>query len=104
MRHIKKNDVVVVTTGASAGKSGKVLEVNASAGRAFVEGLNLRKKALRKSQDNPQGGIIEKEASISTANLMLLCPKCKKGVRTRVSRESDQKTRLCRKCGHSFGR
>lgn len=67
--HIKKGDTVTVITGEDKGKSGKVLEVNPQTGRAFVEGLNFVKKHIQKSQDNPQGGIVDKEAPIAISNL-----------------------------------
>lgn len=64
---IKKGDVVQVIAGDDNGKTGKVLEVQAD--RALVEGLNLVKKHMRKTQDNPQGGVFEKEAPIHLSNL-----------------------------------
>ena len=100
---IRKNDEVMARKGVSAGKSGKVLQVIPAKGRAVVEGLNMLKKTLRKSQDNPQGGIVEKEGSIALANLTLFCPDCKKGVRARRSREGEARDRVCSKCGHAFG-
>jgi large subunit ribosomal protein L24 len=99
---IKKNDVVVVRSGKDAGKTGKVLFADLTAGRAIVEGLNLVKKTMRKSQDNPQGGIVDKEAPLAAAKLMLHCPECKKGVRIRRLREGDKPVRKCKECGHSF--
>lgn len=99
---IKKNDVVVAIAGADAGKTGKVLQVNPVVGRVIVEGLRLVKKAIRKSQDNPQGGIVEKEAAIAASNLMLFCPACKKGVRFKRVQDGKKPVRKCRGCGHSF--
>lgn len=99
---IKKNDTVVVRTGVSAGKTGKVLQVLADRGRAVVEGANTVKKTLRKSQDNPQGGIVEKENPIPLSNLMLYCPQCKKGVRSGRVREGGKPVRKCKTCGHLF--
>lgn len=69
--HIKRGDVVEVTKGDDAGKTGKVLQVLTKQDRAVVEGLNQIKKHLRKSQDNPKGGIVQKEAPIAIANLKL---------------------------------
>lgn len=69
--HIKKNDQVVVISGSHKGKSGKVLEVLASKNRAVVEGVAMIKKHLKKSQENPQGKIAEREGSIHVSNLML---------------------------------
>ena len=68
--HIKKGDIVVAISGEDVGKSGKVLQVMPNQGRAVVEGLNYVKKHLRKTQDNPNGGIVEKEAPIALSNLM----------------------------------
>ncbi len=100
--NIKSNDTVIAIGGASTGKTGKVLHVFPERDRAIVEGLNVVKKNLRKSQDNPQGGIAEKEASMNLSNLMLHCPDCKKGVRTRRERDGSVTVRRCKRCGHSF--
>lgn len=71
--HIKRGDIVMAISGeeAAAKKTGKVLQVFPEQARAVVEGLNYVKKHLRKSQDNPKGGIIEKEAPIHVSNLKL---------------------------------
>ncbi|MBI9019777.1 MAG: 50S ribosomal protein L24 [Verrucomicrobia bacterium] len=66
---IKKGDMVQVIAGDDKGKSGKVLQVLSGGGRALVEGLNFVKKHMRKTQDNPQGGVFEKEAPIHLSNL-----------------------------------
>lgn len=101
-QRIKKNDTVVAVAGVNAGKTGKVLEVLPKRGRALVEGLNLVKKTMRKTQDNPQGGIAEKEIALEISNLMPYCPDCKKGVRVRRSREGGKGVRKCAHCEHSF--
>ncbi len=69
--HIKKNDAVVVIAGSHKGKSGKVLEILAPQSRAVVEGVAMIKRHLKKSQENPQGKIAEREGSIHVSNLML---------------------------------
>ena len=99
---IKKNDTVVAIAGASAGKTGKVLHVFPVRGRAIVEGLNVVKKHVRKSQDNPQGAIAEKETSMNISNIMLYCPDCRKGVRSTLAKEAGNSVRKCKKCSHSF--
>jgi large subunit ribosomal protein L24 len=70
--HIKRNDQVVVIAGAHKGKQGKVLEIRSGSQRAVVEGVALIKKHLKKSQENPQGKIAEREGTIHVSNLMLL--------------------------------
>jgi large subunit ribosomal protein L24 len=67
--HIKKGDTVSVIAGDDKGKSGKVLQTMLQTGRALVEGVNLVKKHMRKTEDNPQGGIVEMEAPIAISNL-----------------------------------
>ncbi len=71
--HIKRGDIVMAITGEDADgkKTGKVLQVFPAQMRALVEGFNYVKKHLRKSQDNPKGGIVEKEAPIHVSNLKL---------------------------------
>ena len=69
---IKKGDTVQVTTGNDAGKTGRVIKVYLDKDRIIVEGVNIVKKHARPTQDNPQGGIIEKELSIHISNIMLV--------------------------------
>lgn len=69
--HIKKNDEVVVLSGAQQGKRGKVLEVLRNRNRAIVEGVNMIKRSTRKSQQNPEGGILEREGALHISKLML---------------------------------
>ncbi len=92
--HIKKGDTVVVITGNNRGQKGRVLEVIRKTNRAIVEGVNLVKKHTKPNANNPQGGIIEQEASIHLSNLMLVDPKT--GERTRVGRRLDDKGKLIR--------
>jgi large subunit ribosomal protein L24 len=68
--HIKKNDMVVVLSGEDKGKVGKVLAMFPGKGRVLVEGVNVIHKALRKSQNNPKGGIITKEGAIHISKVM----------------------------------
>jgi large subunit ribosomal protein L24 len=68
---VKKNDMVVVLSGEDRGKIGKVLATFPENGRVIVEGINVIHKALRKSQNNPKGGIITKEAAIHVSKVMI---------------------------------
>ena len=69
--HVKKNDEVVVLSGTQRGKRGKVLEVLRARNRVIVEGVNFIKKSTRKSQDQPQGGIVEREGALHISKVML---------------------------------
>jgi large subunit ribosomal protein L24 len=69
--HVRKNDEVVVLTGTQQGKRGKVLEVLRDRSRVIIEGVNFIKKAARKTQEQPQGGIIEREGALHISKVML---------------------------------
>jgi len=68
---VKKGDTVVVLCGNDRGKSGRVLAAYPRKEKVLVEGVRVVHKSLRKSQDNPKGGIITKEAPIHISNVML---------------------------------
>ena len=68
--HVKKNDQVVVLSGADKGKRGRVISVLGKKERVIVEGARMIKKHMRKNQQNPNGAIIEREGSIHISNVM----------------------------------
>jgi large subunit ribosomal protein L24 len=70
--HVKKGDEVVVIAGSELGSRGKILEVNKKKQRVLVEGLKMIKRHTRKSEKNPQGGIVEREGTIHISNVMLV--------------------------------
>jgi large subunit ribosomal protein L24 len=70
--HIRRGDVVKVIAGDHKGAEGKVLEVVTKKSRAIVEGVRLIKKHVRRSQENPEGGITEREGGIHVSNLKLV--------------------------------
>ncbi len=92
--HIKKGDTVVVISGNDRGTQGKVLEVIRSKNRVIVEGANMIKKHTKPNAENPQGGIVESEASIHISNLMIVDPKT--GKRTRIGRKVGDNGKLVR--------
>ncbi|MDR2806648.1 MAG: 50S ribosomal protein L24 [Puniceicoccales bacterium] len=67
---IKKNDEVVVISGANKGSRGKVLEVLRDSCRIVIEGVGLHKKYIKKDRNHPEGGIVERERSIHYSNVM----------------------------------
>ena len=68
-RHVKKGDTVVVTAGNDAGKVGEVLRVITSDDRFVVQGVNIRTRHLKPTQQNPQGGLLRKEMPIHISNV-----------------------------------
>lgn len=98
--HVHKGDTVLVIRGKSAGKKGKVLEVQLTKSRVVVEGVNKVKRHTKPTRSMPQGGIMEREAPIHSSNVMLYCSKCNQP--TRVGRkilEDGKKVRQCKRCG-----
>jgi len=97
---LRKNDIVEVMIGTQAGKRGRVLSIDNEKNRVVVEGANIRKKHVRRSQRNPQGGILSKEMPLQASNVMLVCPSCQRATRTGIKSKSDGgKQRICKKCG-----
>ncbi|MGE4587767.1 MAG: 50S ribosomal protein L24 [Mangrovibacterium sp.] len=92
--HIKKGDTVIVIAGNDKNRQGKVLEVVRDKNRAIVEGVNMIRKHTKPNSENPQGGIVEKEAPIHISNLMLLDPKT--GSKTRIGRKIGANGKLVR--------
>ena len=88
---VKKGDLVVVTTGDSKGKQGRVVEVNRDNDRVVVEGVNLVKKHRKPSAQNPQGGIESIAAGINISNVKLVDAK---GNATRVGRRRNADGKL----------
>jgi len=70
--HVKRDDEVEVINGAHRGKSGKILQVLRKKGAVIVEGVNLRKKAVRPTQENQKGGFEEREMPIHISNVKLV--------------------------------
>ena len=88
---IKKGDLVVVTSGDSKGKQGRVTSVDRKTDRVVVEGVNLVTKHRKPSAQNPQGGIDKFEAAIHVSNVMLID---NKGNATRVARRRNSEGKL----------
>ena len=71
-RHVKTGDTVKVIAGNEKGKTGKITSIITETNRAIIEGLNMVKRHRKPSAQNPEGGIIEKEAPIHLSNLMVM--------------------------------
>jgi large subunit ribosomal protein L24 len=106
--NIRKGDMVRVMVGkdrdAFRTKESRVLSVDPVRGRVTVEHANMIKRHTRPNPSkNVKGGIVEREASIAVANVMLVCPACHKPTRVGHSRLPDgTKIRICRRCDTSL--
>lgn len=100
---IRKDDIVVVTSGAEKGKKGRVIEAIPSRDRVVVEKVNVIKRHMRPNPRQREGGIVEREAPIHVSAVGIFCPKCDRPVKISHKRLSDgRKVRICRKCGEMF--
>jgi|TARA_B110000438_G_C15703905_1_gene602307 large subunit ribosomal protein L24 len=98
--HVKKDDIVEVIAGKEKGKKGKILAVFPDEERVQVEKLNMVKRHTKPTQNNSQGGIVEKEGKIHISNVLILSDKVGRGVRTRNKKlEDGKRVRVCRKSG-----
>ena len=87
--HVKKGDQVEVISGNHSGATGKVIEILRKKERILIEGVRMIKKHARKSQDQPNGGIIEREGSIHISNVKLVeAPKAEKASKKPAKKSS----------------
>jgi large subunit ribosomal protein L24 len=98
---IRKGDQVKIIAGRDAGKSGRVLSINAKKNTVVVEHASIIKRHTRPNPGkNIKGGIVEKEGPVNVSNVMIVCPSCGKHARMGHTTLPDgKKVRSCRRCG-----
>ncbi len=99
---IKSGDHVVVIAGKDKGVKGKVLKIIKDKDRVLVESVNVIKKHVKPSAENPQGGITEKEAPIHISNVALVDSKSGKATRVGYEMKKDKKVRVSKKSGQEI--
>ncbi|HBE88562.1 MAG TPA: 50S ribosomal protein L24 [Elusimicrobia bacterium] len=99
---LKKKDMVVVLSGRDKGKKGEIKEINPGKGMVTVTGINMVSKHAKPSKSKP-GGIHKIEAPMPASKVQLLCSKCGKPSRPKITvAQSGDKLRACRKCGEAI--
>jgi large subunit ribosomal protein L24 len=98
--HVRKGDLVIVIAGSNKGKKGKILRVVGE--RVVIEKVAMIKKHTKATQQNPQGGIVDKEGSIHISNVQLFDEKSNKGTRTKIVTDGGVKARVGVKSGTKF--
>ena len=96
---LKKGDTVIVISGADKGKVGEITKVMPAEEKVVVEGVNVFKKALKPTQANPDGGIIEQEMPIHVSNVAAYDSKAKKASKVGYKEVKGKKTRVYKKTG-----
>lgn len=94
---LRRGDVVIVIAGKDKGKIGEILKIEGD--RAYVKGVNMIKKTLKRTKDNPKGGIITTEGKIHLSNLMIYNKKIGKGDRIGIKIVNGKKVRVFKKTG-----
>ncbi|RCW63561.1 50S ribosomal protein L24 [Saliterribacillus persicus] len=100
--HVKKGDKVQVISGKDKGKQGTILAAFPKKDRVLVEGVNVVKKHAKPSQDNPQGGILNQEASIHISNVLPIDPKSGEPTRVGYEVRDGKKVRIAKKSGETL--
>jgi large subunit ribosomal protein L24 len=103
MQRVRREDTVLVVKGKDRGRSGSVRKVIPDKKKVIITGINIVKRHMRPRGPQQPGGIIEREAPISWANVALICQGCNKPVRVgfRVLPD-DRKVRYCKRCDANF--
>ena len=102
-RRIRRGDTVAVISGDDKGKRGKVLNIISEKNRVVVEGVNFVYKHLRKSQQNPNGGRIRREAALHMSNVMPIDPESNEPTRVASKISDGKRVRVGRRTGAEFG-
>lgn len=96
---VKRDDNVEVLAGKDKGKRGTVVRVIRKSDKVVVSGVNIVKKAVKRQNEQEQGGIVEVESPIHISNVGIVCKKCGKPVRIGYKIDGGKRSRVCRKCG-----
>lgn len=99
MQKLKVNDEVIVLAGKDAGKKGKVKKINFKSNKVIVDGVNVVKKSVRPTQENPNGGFADLEKGIHMSNVAVVSPKTGGPTRVRIENKDGKKVRVATKCG-----
>lgn len=102
MKRIRKNDTVEVRVGEDAGKRGRVLRVFPGESRVVVEGVNMVSRHVRRSAQYPMGARVRREAPLALSNVLVVCPRCDRGVRVGYQGSQGEKARVCKRCGETI--
>ncbi|MHC5209734.1 MAG: 50S ribosomal protein L24 [Planctomycetota bacterium] len=101
MTRLREGDTVVVLTGVDRGKTGRLLSIDRGKDKVVVEGVNMKWKHVRKSQESPQGGRIQREYPLNASNVAYWDAEAGKGVRLGATRDAGKLVRVSRPSGRA---
>lgn len=99
MQKLKLNDEVIVLAGKNKDRKGTLKSMNLKKKTVIVDGVNLIKKAVKPTQENPNGGFVDMESSIHISNVAVVSPKTGKATRVRIEEKNGKKVRVAKACG-----
>jgi large subunit ribosomal protein L24 len=99
MNKLRENDEVIVIAGKQKGKSGKVKKINWKTSKVLLDGVNLVKKTIKPTQENPNGGIVDIEVPVHISNVMVKSPKTGKPTRVSIQNKDGKNIRVAKSCG-----
>lgn len=99
MEKLKVNDEVIVLSGKDKGKTGKIKQIFRKRNRVLVEGVNIVKKTIKPTQENPAGGIADTEVALHLSSVAFVSPKNKKATRIRIEQRDGKNVRVAVSCG-----
>jgi large subunit ribosomal protein L24 len=102
MQKLKLNDEVVVLAGKDKNKKGKVTKINDKKKTVLVGGVNMIKKAVKPTQENPNGGFVDMEKPLHVSNVGVVSPKTGKATRVRIEEKDGKKVRVAVSCGSTL--
>lgn len=95
---LRKADKVKITAGRDKGRVGTIERVYLSRNKVLISKINIYKKHIKKSEQVPQGGVVELPRPIDISKLSLLCPHCAQATRVGYILQKNKKVRICKKC------
>lgn len=99
MQKLKVGDEVMVLVGKDKGKTGKISAIHVKRKRVLVSGVNMAKKTVRPTQENPAGGISDIELPVHISNVAIVSPKNNKPSRVRIEDRDGERVRVAVSCG-----
>ena len=99
MQKLKVKDEVIVLAGKNKGKTGKVKSINLKRNSVVVDGINIVKKSLKPTQENPNGGFADVEKPLHRSNVAVVSPKSGKATRVRIEEKDGKRVRVAISCG-----
>jgi len=99
MQKLKVKDQVVLLAGKDRGKTGEITKINFKKSLVHIAGVNMVKKAIKPSQESPQGGIVDMESPVHISNVAVVSPKTNKATRVRFEEKDGKSVRVAVSCG-----